>query len=890
MIINSKTPLGGATYPFLDRLSKKWFLQSWDIDEDSPQLYDVPKCLRWINGDHVTDLYIEGLDTADFLEQTGLKLHMEKGGFVLSKRLSRLMRPYFMYGFFEKDEISVKYISPPDPSIQSYQPDLNIDINDFLSRPDPDDAKVWDGAGRVRRSVLLRVLDKMPPLSAAKQKEMEDELRHAKRIEFTMMGRGEWSEESLNGQDKGHLAVFEDDELAADFVLPQDTKGEVTLEDGTVFIGFYPVHHADTMRLDIQSLVNLWGFFTHDKLMKWLDEEGQLFLQGIQNGKVARIMGRIDQTDVGQGDEAFDAICNWYIREYLASGGDVMWFGSIVKGLMNQHLKRLNASTLNRFRLPIPGGRYYIMVDEIGKRLVESGYVELDSDSSTAWVNAEDWVTYIADVLGGADQDDAVWVFPFEDYGLHQLLIWRSPNQLGEYVVLEPTSESDVLVWETATGVNNSPNYPGMNINALPPRIDTIEPNYMGLVDARTAGGLGEWLSDYSIEGMDYTLNRARQNRGALGAYCNALLLARALYGVLPAQPPAPLEEVIDGSVKNGTDLGAVKAWCLRASRRIVETRKAVPARLQDRLSLARDEGKTPLIPVTSTDHWFDRLVNGIEEHIRYIEIERDELMTQTVPPLEVFNIGYLSDARLQAGSRLNQTYTASLPWVKRRKSPNDSQSIEDILNKAYQTTVQYLEQTSRGNVQAQYELLLAAAAHYYSNPAHIGRDESIWQVGPKNPHTGLRESGIAQQMIQALREAGVLDQLSELDNGRIICYPSARVLATPRKPIKIVGVWFNYWRFICKQDGKPVPERMQEVTKEDQHWAQAQVTDLAYTTFPNMMLEIRQVGERAVAYTEQDNIFGYIAKESTADVTPGKVQLRFAIAKKEYYWVILSD
>jgi hypothetical protein len=863
MIINSRTQLGGAKYPFLERLGNKWFLHSWDVHDESATHYNTPQALRWINGNHVTDLYVENTNTEEFLQQTGLHPYMKKGGFVLSKRLSRLMRPYFMYGFFEKEEITVHYLDQ-----------------------DKRDQKVWDGAGRVRRSVLLRVLDEMPCLSVSKQKEMEHELRYAKRIEFTMMGLGGWSDRTVGGQDKGHVVVFEDDELEADFVLPRDTKGEVTLEDGSVFIGFYPVHHADSMRLDIQSLVNLWGFFDHDDLMRWLHEEGELFLDGVQHGDVGRAMRRIDQTDVSEDDEALEAITHWHMREYLASGGQVMWFGSIVKGLMNQHLKRLNASTLNRFRLPIPGGRYYVMTDEVGDRTIESGYIELDSESSTAWVNADDWVDYIADVLGGADQDDAVWLFPFRDAERDQYLVWRSPNQLGEYVVLKPTADSELLYWDAHT--QNSCFQP-MNIKALPPRIDTIQPNYMGLVDPNTAGSLGEWFNDYSIGAMDSTIARARQNRGALGMYCNALLLARALYGVLPSQPPAPLEDVIDGSVKTGTDLEAVKAWCLTASRRIIETRKPVPARLQDRLSLVKEKEKAPLVPVTSTDHWFDDLINAIEEHIRYIEVERDHLMAQTVPPLEVFTVGYQSASRLHAGARLNQIYTSCLPWARRRRNSNAKQHIDEILEKAHQTTIQYLQQISQGDVQAQSELLLAAATHYYSNPAHIGHDESIWQVGAKNPHTGIRERGIAQQMMQALREAGVLNQLSQLDNGKIVRYPSARMLPCPRKPIKIVGVWFNYWRFICKQRGNLVPERMQEVEKVDQHWAQAQVTDLAHTAFRDMMLDIRQEGERVIAYTQQDNIFGYIAKESSADVSIGRVQLRFAIAKKDSYWVIFS-
>lgn len=864
MIINTKTPLGGATYPFLHCLGKKWFLHSWDVDEENPTQYDAPKSVRWINGNHVTDLYVEGMDTTDFLEQTGLHLHMKKGGFVLSKRLSRLMRPYFMYGFFEKEEITVQYLDQG-----------------------PYDQKVWDGAGRVRRSVLLRVLEKMPSLSPAKQKEMEYELRHAKRIEFTVMGLGDWSADKAGGQDKGHAIVFEDHELEADFVLPKDTKGEVTLEDGSVFVGFYPVHHADTMRIDIQSLINLWGFFTLDDLMKWLHQEGELFLEGIRSGNVEYAMTRIDQTDVGDDDEALEAITNWHIREYVASGGNPMWFGSIVKGLMNQHLKRLNYSTLNRFRLPIPGARYYVMCDEIGDFEVPRGKVKIDPASSTAWVNSHDWFSYIADVLGGADQDDALWVFPFDDYGQFQFLIWRSPNQLGEYVVLEPTEESEYLNWDTTHG--SMLEFMPADQNALPPRIDELNPDYLGLVNPNTAGGLGEWLPEYSIEGMKFTIQRASQNRGALGQYCNALLLSKALYDSLPSQPPAALEDVIDGSVKTGTDLQSVKDWCLRASRLIVETRKPVPVRLQARLSLPNEKGKAPLIPETSQDHWFDRLVAGIEEHINYIQAERDVIMAQTMPPIAVFNVTYQSTDLLTEGARFNQIYTGRLPWAQRRRQQNPM-TIEESLEQARQDTSTYLDQMSRGDRQARYELLLAATSHYYSNPDHIGRDESVWQLGIKNPHTGTREKGIAQDTIQALREVGVLEQISRLDNGRIVRYPSARVLPIPGHAIKVVGVWFNYWRYTCKHRGQDVPERMQEVSKADMDWSKEQVVRLVHTQFRNMKLDIRQEGERAIAYTEQDNIFGYIAKDQTQDVSIGQTTLCFALAKKDHVWAIFSD
>jgi hypothetical protein len=46
------------------------------------------------------DLYIPGQDTETFLAQSGLRLSLHKGGYVLSKRLSRIMRPFRYWGFF----------------------------------------------------------------------------------------------------------------------------------------------------------------------------------------------------------------------------------------------------------------------------------------------------------------------------------------------------------------------------------------------------------------------------------------------------------------------------------------------------------------------------------------------------------------------------------------------------------------------------------------------------------------------------------------------------------------------------------------------------------------------------------------------------------------------
>ncbi|MCP4360007.1 MAG: hypothetical protein GY796_18540, partial [Chloroflexi bacterium] len=268
--------LGGATFPFLEQTKRAWRILTRPVDEtaDPHPAHTFNKAgetrlptLRWVNGSQVNDLYVDGMTTEQFLENTGLKLDLHKGGFVLSKRISRVMRPHFASGFFEPDNVRVAYLE------QS-----------------PDEAKVWDGAGLISRKILRKIIlsDELTP---AKRERLEGELRHAKRVEFTVM--------TPKGQDKGHAIVADDlrDEngRSVDFLLPRDTKREVRLDNGRTFVGLSFVHGHNDMRLDIQSLINLHPFFKEEQLLEWLHDEGKLFAQSIENGTVNEAMARIDK-------------------------------------------------------------------------------------------------------------------------------------------------------------------------------------------------------------------------------------------------------------------------------------------------------------------------------------------------------------------------------------------------------------------------------------------------------------------------------------------------------------------------------------------------------------------------------------------------------------------
>ncbi|MBK8900272.1 MAG: hypothetical protein IPM53_03745 [Anaerolineaceae bacterium] len=756
--------LGGATFPFLEQTKRAWHILTQSADEMSEphpaHTYGLDSpTLRWVNGDQVSDLYVDGLTTEQFLEATGLQLDMHKGGFVLSKRISRLMRPHFVSGFFAPDDVRVAYMD------QS-----------------PEEAKVWDGAGLISRQMLRKMM-LGEDLSPAKRERLETELRHAQRVEFTVM--------TPKGQDKGHAIVADNlrDENGrpVDFLLPQDTKKEVRLENGRTFVGLSFVHGHNDMRLDIQSLINLHPFFQEDQLLEWLQDEGELFVQAVETGQVAEAMGRIDR------HTTLEEVQAWPLREYFASGGHPMWFRSHVKSLMNQHLKRLNHSTLAKMRLPIPGGRHYVMPVAVGKRAgikgldVPRGHIHIDDKRGTAWVNDDDWLVLpdspkrpgspgegIAGILGGADNDDALWLHPFTDHdGQRNVLAWRSPNQVGEYVILQPTADSHVLPWTTGrddAGERETAVYPPADSRNLPPRVDFVETEYLGLVNPDTAGGLGE-DETYSVEIMETAVSQAIANQGALGMYCNSLMLNKALYGRLPANPPAPLEDIIDSAVKTGADLSQVVSWNYANSREILESKIPIPALLHQRLSVDwSDKENRPPPPRASNlagaeGHWLDRLEAGVKNHIQAMQAKRDELVSQARPPQAVLDAVKGDPEAVQLGAGLNKAYAAALSVGKKGQQAN-------VLERAKAATEDYL---AHFPPERRGAIMLGALASVYGKEDG-GMDTAVWlagsKKGPDQPQPGIDHSKVAHETIKALREIGLLDDIIATREGLVV-YPA---------------------------------------------------------------------------------------------------------------------
>lgn len=278
-----------------------------------------------------------------------------------------------------------------------------------------------------------------------------------------------------------------------------------------------------------------------------------------------------------------------------------------------------------------------------------------------------------------------------------------------------------------------------------------------------TAGGLGEGET-YSVEVMEAAIGRAIANQGALGMYCNSLMLNKALYGRLPDNPPAPLEDIIDSAVKTGADLSQVVSWNYANSWEILESHTPIPAILHQRLSIDwSDKENRPPLPRTSgmagsETHWLDRLEAGVKTHILAMQQKRDELVAQVRPPQAVLEVALADPEAVKLGTGLNKAYAAALRMGKGQHA--------SVLERAKAAAEDYL---AHFPLERRGAILLGALASVYGKDEG-GADTAVWLAGSKDDVTQLQTS-IAHHTIEALRQAGLLDDIIVTKEGLVV-YP----------------------------------------------------------------------------------------------------------------------
>ncbi|MEO1666693.1 MAG: hypothetical protein AAFU54_18795 [Chloroflexota bacterium] len=804
----------GRGYALLEATGRDWHIitrpaEEFDVfAENSADRFGMDEpTLSWAKDGKAVHIYVDGMSTQEFLDHVGLEIDLTNTT-TASKRLSRLFRPQAATAWLDADDVSISYeLSQPK----------------FQRVPDPDNPgetivqwgtgsgdelptdvveKVWDGAGVVSRDMLTKMIDQLPDdMDPRLRAKTIRELRYAKRVEFTIM--------TEEGQLKGHAMVSEN--LSTDFVIPRDLKTQVKLTDPSKrYVAFEFPHGHDHMNLDVQSAINLSPFFEGDQLIEWLEDDFEIFEESVRTGDITSAMAKLDK-NITQED-----LQKWALREFAASGGDINWSGSFVNSYMNNYLKRVNTLTdpESKLKLPVPGGRYYVMPAMVGRRAnmpvsVGRGEVFIDHDTGTAWVNDQDWIELqdsasygnpsvdmndrwgIANILGGADNDDALWVHPFTDHdGERKMLLWRSPNEAGEYVTLKPTTQSSDLAWHTVDG---DVLYPQADSRRLSERADRLQVIDRGLIDLNPqvddrpqTDGTGTPLHI----AMRNAAQREQVNAALLGSVCNYQMVYRAVHGTHPPERPAPLEDVIDLK-KTGADGSAVADWVWNKRKEMLDKQIPIPRLLANRVSTRSQQAA-----LTDGTHWVDRIEQSINAHVERVEGIRDEMVGDTRPPKEVFDYVFEKPEYLDAGARLNQRYSAAVQNLRKQARTERRQITPDEWESARQIAIRELERTPE---QDRGRVLLGSIASVYMREKP-GNDGVAWLMGPKDAN-GLRAPGFAQQTISEMRKIGVLSDIVPDPTGRgLIRYqvPEREVAST--QTIGINGVWRNFFDYMAEK------------------------------------------------------------------------------------------
>jgi hypothetical protein len=572
----------------------------------------------------------------------------------------------------------------------------------------------------------------------------------------------------------------------------------------------------------------------------------------------------------------------------------------MVKALLNGHIERLEVSLeRGKLRIPFSGGRYYVMTSEVAHSAglaieVGRGQVHLDPHTSTAWVNREDWLQMrdsqqgIKHILGGADQDDALWVHGFTDYdGERKVLAWRSPNNTGEYVVLHPTADSQPLLWHKPSGETIA--YPSADSRRLTPRIDQTagQIQSLNLAQDPLPGELGQG-QPYTPALMEAVNQRTLENAGILGSYCNFTMGFKGTMGRTPNVLPDTLERVIDNDVKLGGSNALVGEKIREMTQQFIASRTPVPRFLLPRFGVYPDAtGHFPANIVTTTgDHWVDRLAQGVSDYTQDMIRYRDEHMQHARLPSAVHDSVAGDGEALTMGARFNSLYTQAVREARQlygkivTTRPQDDWRRHEREKQHYNTLVMdYVRQKSETFLETQpaerhTAILRGAMVSRELNGSaqdQIVSDSGLWQRGK-----------IAETSLRALQEVGLLGEIVEetTERGtRFVRYPTPDQAQKQARyqAVEMKQVWFN--REIA---GKDAPPTMKGIDPATQKQRKAEVRTLAQRRvevggFLGKQLRVAErffgndASSSLVFEDEHGHIFGILPKKHALDWLVGE-------------------
>ena len=222
---------------------------------------------------------------------------------------------------------------------------------------------------------------------------------------------------------KGHGSVGE--HFNANVILYGDQHKQIVKSSGLEWFAVEPLHGSSEAFLDIQTLVNLGArVFPDENLQKWISDT---IIKAVVKTRDTDLPALLSNTSVVIKDPIKISADNWNLRRMAMHNLSAM-LPVLVRKTYNFH--RSGIRKLNNLRVKIPGAiRRYITPDLTG--VVTAGSITIKGQSF--YISRDD-ANWLHKLHGGSDSDDSFVLIPITD---NRVLLYRNPNQLGEWSVMK---------------------------------------------------------------------------------------------------------------------------------------------------------------------------------------------------------------------------------------------------------------------------------------------------------------------------------------------------------------------------------------------------------------------------------------------------------------------
>jgi hypothetical protein len=569
---------------------------------------------------------------------------------------------------------------------------------------------------------------------------------------------------------KGHCVIS--DKIISDVIIygEENIKKEISFQSGLQYVTLEPVKLSKSLRLDIQSLLNLWNLFGAEQYLEWAYDGIEEYKSLLKEGKLNDWLDNFDDITVDDYNNE-----SWILRKAIWHKIDYRRFPGLVRlawGMFRSSILRYAESVEGNpvFRIPVPGGmRGYIRIDlrdhdPNGDFDTSNNKQSIEVDEyGNVWFTAYE-IEKRLKILGGADMDDAVGIIPIQE---GKSVIYRNPNQYGEYLSTDTKFFSRV---KENVVIGNVPQK-RVKITTAQKIIDEAKNKLYNNIHFRKVSVLS---IDYSVKNLLKRYTSISSNSASIGIAANGEMIKSAIrienpkaFELLNKYFIWDLERIIDSTVKDGVscsdDMKAIRNMYSFIIINNIKLPKSIIHRLPNRL---QESAKI------SEGHLLDELLEAIKMLITKADreivgsgsVKKGNRIERWVDSLNILLIelgmANLGNEKNKKAKVLLKKYNKQIAiLLEKTKNLQRADKMKEIKEKVESIQSDYLVELSKYTSEERYKIILSISYEIYKSSSSV-HDSILW-INDKNS-----ANGTALDMIEILSKIG--EAFTVKENGNV--------------------------------------------------------------------------------------------------------------------------